>query len=273
MISVAGPYISFGGAILVDAFTVESFTDYIYLGGNPFAQERIIQLARIFVVLSQALLSLKRFYQELKLKPTPDLPRLFPCPTYFSDRMPQTKLTFTARFNYEGRESDDYRRSLFRGTYGDKEVLIKFCARYGGDGHRIVAEKRHAPELFFCEQIQGGVTMVIMKFIAGQDAYYRFKNFDLPPSILDDVKSAIEVLHGVGLVFGDLRRPNIIIDKLTGQERALLIDFEWVGQDGQARYPALLNDSGVIRWANGVQPHAIMKQEHDLEMINKLNIY
>ncbi|KAF5386995.1 hypothetical protein D9615_001578 [Tricholomella constricta] len=272
-VTVAGPYISFGGAILADAFIVESFTDYIYLGRKPSAQEWIIHLARTFAAVAQAFLSLKRFYQDLKLKPAPDLYRLFPSPTYFADRMPQTEMTFTARFNYEGRESDDYRRSLFRATYGDKEVLVKFCERYHRDGHRIVAAANYAPELFFCEQIQGGVTMVIMKFIAGQDAYYRFKNVDLPSDILENVMSAVEVLHDAGLVFGDLRRPNIVIDKTGGRERPLLIDFEWVGQDGQARYPALLNDSGEITWATGVKPHAIMRKEHDIEMVRKLNVY
>ncbi|KAF8633899.1 hypothetical protein AX17_004341 [Amanita inopinata Kibby_2008] len=173
--------------------------------------------------------------------------------------MPLSKLTFTARFKYQGRESGDYRRSLFRATYGSKEALVKFCQRYHNDAHTKVAAANHAPKLFFCKSIKGGVSMVVMKCIEGQDAYYHFKNVDLPLGILEDVRSTIELLHKNGLVFGDLRQSNIVIEKADSGEKALLIDFEWVGIDGQARYPALLNDSGEIAWPTGVKPHAIMK--------------
>ncbi|KAH9027874.1 hypothetical protein EDB85DRAFT_1972594 [Lactarius pseudohatsudake] len=271
-VSIAGPYINIGGAILVDVFAVESFTGYIYLGGNPYAQESILHTARIFAAVSRAFLSLKRFYQDLKLKRTPQLCRLFPNPTYFAEKMPQSELTFSSRFEYEGRESSDYRRSLFRATYGDREVLVKFCERYHGDAHRLVAGAHYAPELFFCDWIRGGVTMVIMKFIPGQDAYYRFKYIDLPSDILDDVRSALGILHDSGLVFGDLRRPNIVIDTTGRRDRALLIGFEWVGQDGQARYPALLNNSARIKWPTEVAPHGVMRKEHDIKMVDHLNV-
>ncbi|KAH9027358.1 hypothetical protein EDB84DRAFT_311712 [Lactarius hengduanensis] len=273
-VSIAGPYINIGGAILVDVFTVESFTGYIYLGGNPYAQESILHMARVFAAVSQAFLDLKRFYQDLKLGRTPQLCRLFPSPTYFADKMPKTKLTFSSRFKPEGRESGNYQQSLFRATYGNRGVLVKFCQRYHGDAHHLVAAAHYAPELFFCDRIQGGVTMVIMKFIAGQNAHYhRFKDRELPPDILDDVNSAVRVLHDAGIVFGDLRRPNIVIDTTGDRDRALLVDFEWAGQDGQARYPALLNDTGQITWATGVKRHGIMRKEHDIEMIEYLNTY
>jgi hypothetical protein len=56
--------------------------------------------------------------------------------------MPETELIFTSRFEYEGRESGDYRRSLFRATYSDKEILVKFCEEYQGNAHRLVATTR-----------------------------------------------------------------------------------------------------------------------------------
>ncbi|KAI9433727.1 hypothetical protein H4582DRAFT_2112768 [Lactarius indigo] len=216
-VSVAGPYISIGSAILADVFT-----------------ELIILRARLFATVVEALRNLGG------LKP---------------------------------KESDIYRRSLFRATYRNEGVIVKFCEQYHGNAHNLVAEASHAPELFFCERIQGGVTMVIMGFIAGQDAYYRFKKVDLPSAILDDVKSAVRVLHDAGFVFGDLRRPNIIIDTTGARDQALLINFEWVGQDSQTRYLANLNNSGEIEWAKGMEPHGIMRKGHDIEMIDKLRVY
>ena len=261
----------------MDVFAVEPFTDYIYLGGMPYAQERIIHHSRIFAAVAQAFLSLKRFYQDLARRDTPEPSRLFPRPTYLASKELQNNLTFSSRFQYDGRSSSDYQRSLFRATYRpkdegvEKEVLVKFCDRYHGLGHELVAEFGYAPHLFFCERIQGEITMVITEFIDGRDAHYHFMNQGLPSNILNDVKHAVKVLHDAGYVFGDLRRPNIMIHKTAdGGERAQLIDFEWVGRDGQAQYPALLNNSGDIKWPVGVKPHATMWKVHDTDMIHKI---
>ena len=112
--------------------------------------------------------------------------------------------------------------------------------------------------------------MVVMKFIDGSNSHYRFKHQVLPPKILDDVRNAVNELHDASLVFGDLRRPNIMIYKTSDGERAMLVDFDWVGQGGQARYPASLNDTGSIIWPAGVKPSGIMRMEHDDEMIKNL---
>ncbi|KAF8636331.1 hypothetical protein AX17_003622 [Amanita inopinata Kibby_2008] len=69
------------------------------------------------------------------------------------------------------------------------------------------------------------------------------------------------------------RREAILREEFTDGEKALLIDFEWVGINEQARYPALLNDTGATAWPTDVKPHAIMKYEHDIKMIEKLNLY
>ncbi|KAK2464093.1 hypothetical protein APHAL10511_003880 [Amanita phalloides] len=240
MISIAGPYIMFSGAIFADIFVAEAFTDYIYLGGT---KEQILTLSRIFAAVAHALDTLKEYYRCLKLHPGPP----------------------------NGRKPDDYRRSLFEATYNDRPVLIKFCDVYHGNAHRIVADAGHAPQLFFCERLQGGVMMVIMELVNGRDAFYHFGNKAIPSDLLDNVKEAISILHRANLVFGDMRRPNILVKGGNDMLRALLIDFEWVGEEGQARYPPFLNDSGVIAWADGVRPHGLMRTQHDIDMINSLN--
>ena len=65
--------------------------------------------------------------------------------------------------------------------------------------------------------------------------------------------------------FGDLRPPNVMI---TNEGKVKLVDFNWVGEDGQARYPYLI--SSQISWAPGVKRYAIMKKEHDLHMLEQL---
>ncbi|KDQ63907.1 hypothetical protein JAAARDRAFT_187307 [Jaapia argillacea MUCL 33604] len=130
--------------------------------------------------------------------------------------------------------------------------------------------------------------MVIMEFMEGHDAHHQFKDEPLPSDVMDDVKHAIHRLHNISLVFGDLRRSNLMegasIDgkgkvadpggegKVTGSAyRAMLVNFDWAGDHDRAKYPALLYDSGDIDWADGVKPSATTMKKHDLDMIEKLN--
>jgi hypothetical protein len=272
-ISVAGPYILVGGAVFADIFVAEAFTDFIYMGGRPFGREQTIALSRIFAAVAQAARGLRQFYYELRWSATADVHRLLPRPTYYDNREPDLRLVFDRRFDNEGRPPSEYRRSLFCAKYGEEEVLVKFCETYHGEGHRIVAKAGLAPKLFYCDEIKGGVMMVIMELLDARDAHYHFAFRPLPNSVLKDIESALVALHNACLVFGDLRRPNVLI-KVTGEGelRALLVDFGWVGKENEARYPPSLNDSGTITWAVGVGPHTLMKREHDREMMKLLMI-
>ena len=110
-----------------------------------------------------------------------------------------------------------------------------------------------------------------MDLVDGRDAYHEFRHRSLPSTLLNDVKLPLEKLHDAGLVFGDVRRPNIMVYKSgeKGEEkwRGLLVDFDSVGK---LKYPAMLNNS--IDWTEGVAPAAEIKKEHDLDMLEKLNL-
>ena len=55
---------------------------------------------------------------------------------------------------------------------------------------------------------------------------------------------------------------------ITKDGKVKLIDFNWAGEEGQAKYPSLI--SHEIAWPKGVEPLSMMKAEHDLEMWSKL---
>ncbi|GBE89357.1 hypothetical protein SCP_1600180 [Sparassis crispa] len=286
VISIAGPYICFSGAVLVDIFIVQPFTDYIYLGGDPIMNERITHVAKLFSAVADAAMLLREHYRSLSPSTVPKHGPLLPSPAY-GVKHPEGALEFVARFDYEGRKIDNYRRSLFRATFDGKPVLVKFCETYNERAHRMLADIGLAPKLYFCAQICGHVNMIIMEFVDSRDTHHQFSGKELPPSVMRDVKRAVDELHRSGLIFGDLRRPNIMVvtnhlhvveaartEKDTAADAglgAMLIDFDWAGDDDQAQYPALLNDSGEISWADGVAPAARMKKQHDLGMIEKLN--
>ncbi|KAI0301746.1 hypothetical protein B0F90DRAFT_293276 [Multifurca ochricompacta] len=62
IISIAGPYIMFGGAICADIFVAEAFTNFIYLGET---KEQIMTLSQIFAAVAHALDTLKEYYRCL----------------------------------------------------------------------------------------------------------------------------------------------------------------------------------------------------------------
>ncbi|KAF5347277.1 hypothetical protein D9756_009996 [Leucocoprinus leucothites] len=83
------------------------------------------------------------------------------------------------------------------------------------------------------------------------------------------IKQAIDLLHSHDLVFGDLRPPNILVS----DETVMIIDFDWCGKAGEARYPASLNTDEELGWPDGVAPDSTMMKEHDLFMLKKMRAH
>ena len=54
-----------------------------------------------------------------------------------------------------------------------------------------------------------------------------------PGNAREQVEGAIRKLHENRFVFGDLRAPNVLFSK----GKVFLIDFDWAGKIGEARYP------------------------------------
>ncbi|GJJ14692.1 hypothetical protein Clacol_008959 [Clathrus columnatus] len=209
--------------------------------------------------------------------------RLLPQPTprLGGPGQPINGIQFRERLHYSGRQSGDFRQSLFLAYYEGQLVVVKFTERYHEQAHRMLADVGLAPKLYGCYHLIGGGFMVVMDYVQGQDAHHRFENTNLPLTILSDIQHAVTILHSVGLVYGDLRRVNIMtVPKPAAKgdgmavdfnEGGILIDFDWVGRDGQDHYPALLNDTGEIDWAEGVLPGGVMRKQHDVDMLKKLN--
>ncbi|KAI0083190.1 hypothetical protein BDY19DRAFT_746482, partial [Irpex rosettiformis] len=84
----------------------------------------------------------------------------------------------------------------------------------------------------------------------------------------EQLKKAIGRLHEGGFVFGDLRKPNILISRATGG--VVLVDFDFCGKENEARYPVGIHTE--LCWATArIDPGAVMKKLHDNLMLNRLN--
>ena len=227
--------------------------------------------------------SLRQDYKILNPSDIPVHTSVMPYPMFQANMSTEEKavtdrLSYVSWLDYSGRKSDDFRRALYRGTLDDQPVVIKFCEKYCERAHRLLADAGYAPKLHLCTTVVGGFVMVVMDYVAGETVFRKFRREDegayseleLPSHVRDRIQAAIVILHGADLVFGDLRRPNVLLrskDKGIQGMGATLVDFDWAGEVGQVHYPLLLNQSGDIDWAPGVVAGGLIKKEHDNAML------
>jgi len=98
--------------------------------------------------------------------------------------------------------------------------------------------------------------MVVMEYIEGDTLAAKQKSGideGMSETVRSEIQQALKLLHDNGLVFGDLRRPNIMITK---DGKVKLIDFNYPPQE--------------IHWPEGVKAMAVIRCEHDLAMLRSL---
>ena len=153
------------------------------------------------------------------------------------------------------------------------KVVVKFPETYGKRGHELLAKakpKALAPELYYCEKEEslGNGWIVIMEHIEGK----LLLDTDITVPYGNDIKAALNLLHANQMVFGDLRKGNIVCSSVG----AKLLDFDWCGNEGEVFYPLDINlnksedDKLNINWAPGVGRGVRIKKEHDLHMFEML---
>ncbi|KAI0808283.1 hypothetical protein C8Q74DRAFT_1363684 [Fomes fomentarius] len=284
----------------VTVYTDGPYSNYIFSSGRMrldyHKDANVLRITRAFSAVKLALAGLQKYYEQLKNDPPPKLSiqHLFPSPVpepSWQGKMP--RITFTDRLSRTGRPfilldpsvvtsevlADDRRSGLYIGKLypsGDSgaaedcvEVVVKFTSQYNAEAHRTVSDAGFAPTLRACVPVCGGLKMIVMDRVQGQNAYAwraERRGSKLPPTVYESMHSAIEVLHQAGFVFGDLRLSNIMC---VPDGRVMLVNFDWAGKAGEARYPVTLNDSLTI-WAPGVERYAIMRKEHDLHLLKHI---
>lgn len=157
---------------------------------------------------------------------------------------------------------DGLRKPVFLAQRKDNghEVVVKFVVKYGLEVHEALAACGMAPAIYGHEAV-ARMTMVVMEHIEG-----RMWQVNPNPSNQQKVNlRAIESkLREGGFVHGDLRPPNIMVQG----DRVFLIDFDWAGQAGTAKYPIHLNANEM--WHPNASVGCLIDPEHDTFMVNRL---
>jgi hypothetical protein len=70
-------------------------------------------------------------------------------------------------------------------------------------------------------------------------------------------------LRAAGYVHGDLRAANILVRQGEGRRstEVRLLDFDWAGREGEARYPLTRNSD--LPWAPGSEAGGVILAAHD----------
>jgi serine/threonine protein kinase len=274
LIATAGPWIAILGAVITDGVIVQRLTDYIWVGLDSVLNEsHITNVARIFYALKASLGKLDSYYE--KVQPTGSLPadsRYFPSITAYphSDGF--------IDFKYVGfLENCPDCTTLHARTTTEpaQDIVVKFVDRYGERAHSILADEGLAPKLFYYGSLHlsdeqpsyRSLSMVVMEYIDGKTLAQvkEEMNVQTTEKVRLELRRALALLHDHGLVFGDLRPPNVMITKA---HEVKLIDFNWAGVEGQAKYPYMISPG--IDWPEDVKALAVMKTDHDVDMLSKL---
>ena len=128
-------------------------------------------------------------------------------------------------------------------------VYIKFVRDYGEVVHTTLFNEQLAPTLHWIGRVYGGPIMVIMEAMSGRTVQdYIDSKDEVPQEALASFNEALRILKDKKLVHGDLRPPNVLVRPAKdGKKSAILLDFDWAGRAGEARYPDDLNPDVLWR--------------------------
>ncbi|KAF9496469.1 hypothetical protein BDN71DRAFT_1505770 [Pleurotus eryngii] len=304
LVSLSGSQLAIWGAVFAERFFFEPLA-FLHVGPQPVCTDRspsetgVREVAKVLRLLNDALDELTSYYKTLPIPPPVHVSSYgkkirsgkhanstttsrissshaarFPHWTSFKIGANKATLTYTRRLAGD----TDFERTVFLAKMTSesispsvRDVVVKFTYRYSEDGHRLLADKNLAPTLYHCAYEETvGMWVVVMDVVEGGTARKGNKlNIEQGKSL----RHAVGLLHAKGLVFGDLREPNVIVKPDT----ICLIDFEWCGRcedvDGKGlgvRYPTHIAMGPDYDWAEGVGPDEFIRKAHDLHLVQQM---
>jgi hypothetical protein len=82
------------------------------------------------------------------------------------------------------------------------------------------------------------------------------------------LRAVAQELKGKGFVHGDLRQPNIIL--VRDEKVYIIIDFDWAGHQGSAKYPCHLISEDVAWHEGACVGCLIIEHSHDNHLVAEL---
>ena len=258
----SGPQISFSGAVWTTRPNFQVLTPTLPLFCHPTDTAIYESLVRHFGAFKAAIRSLEQCYDTLK---TPAL--LENLDPQFPDPRTYHSLETKTIVNFKYLRQIDEKKLLFLGENDNgKRICIKFVRQYSQAVHEKCAQMGIAPKLRGFEEIGAGWKMVVMDAL--DEEYQPFDKRILPVGADEHLRERLVELHQANFVHGDVRDVNIMVRK-DGKLEFMLVDFDWSGIIGEARYPININKVDLWR-PEDVSDGQLIKSDHDILMLDHI---
>ncbi|PVG03040.1 hypothetical protein CPB86DRAFT_779928, partial [Serendipita vermifera] len=196
--------------------------------------------------------------------------REFPYQTSYKNEMEED-----INFEYDSKIPEKLIFSARTNEAHPQHLCIKFAKRYSKPAHQTLADLGFAPRLRTVMELPGSWLMIVMD--RSEYTLLSEVSLSLLPQAQLAVKSrvlyAVERLHERKLVHGDIRAVNILIDTETinneGGCSIHIVDFDWAGTLGTAKYPMRVNTKTITR-PEDVSAGGLITVDHDITMTNWL---
>uniref|UniRef100_T1JIG0 Protein kinase domain-containing protein n=1 Tax=Strigamia maritima TaxID=126957 RepID=T1JIG0_STRMM len=235
------------GAVMPSRTIVRSLIRPIDLTADDAAAD----VAVFLFALEKSFQCLDNYYAA-EDHPNVNLPIIMGAEDKITDRRPKKDYMKNSKSHME--KLPIFESAKFEGH----DVVIKFTKTYNKAAHDLLADEGLAPRVRYYKDNKTFHT-VVYDFVNG----VTFEE-EQAKKIQEKLKEAIAHLHRHDFVFGDLRGPNVLVDK---NEEIKLIDFDWCGKVNEATYP---NVNLVHGWHSEVKYGVVLKKEHDTHMLKKL---
>ncbi|KAG8968914.1 hypothetical protein FRC05_001282 [Tulasnella sp. 425] len=283
VLCVDGPNILFGGGLRDNEVSVvEPLSDWcVMMPQVQLKRERV--LARHLYALSCCLSDQSKF-----LKPLPS--RTACCPRIYGafiglDSRESVPLQFIKPFKnpWHGRRGvfDLLFRASVKEKIGDdlpakeSSVLVKvpIGSTYGLEPHVLAASAGFAPRLLGTASVPGAPVIYVMELLSESEEWFHLVWYELPKHITERQKGHLRdrgtaltsFLSRNQLVHGDLRGCNVMCRLGDNDVDLRVLDWDWAGKQGAARYPVALNMEAGYQG----RPGGLIEASHDEHMLRK----
>ncbi|KAG8838006.1 hypothetical protein FRC18_006839 [Serendipita sp. 400] len=138
-------------------------------------------------------------------------------------------------------------RLLFKAKTVKSDVEVEVLAKvvrgaYGKEAHCLAAKNGFAPELYGVATADGAPSAYIMEFLSENQGWVPLQRVFFKSSLQWDkleagINKFLTFLQKHGLVHGDLRPNNILVQLQSEEVRFCVLDWDWAGTYTSARYP------------------------------------
>ncbi|RHZ70234.1 hypothetical protein Glove_274g2 [Diversispora epigaea] len=272
LVVISGPYFSVSGAVFSNIAIVDPLTPVYPLVWHK-DDEMMVSISRTFRALKKSLQLLDQYYKEVDKLIQENPQTVHPINPSF----PKVTIDNKSYSVYINDQVGIY--LLWEVVLFDEQDLCKKAYvkavkkhKYSLDTHQLLAKVGYSPKVLAVSYIPGNWLLVYMEYLDQHSILSQITsilNVHERNSLRITIENIVKYLHNSEHVHGDLREGNILIYQSKNNNFDVkLIDFEWSGKVGFARYSHFMNHID-IQWPDGAEDGKLVTKDHDIFMLNR----